>query len=56
LPAGRIAIEDLAAYLIGPEVQCPAISAHADEVIEEAREIFATILRRASMSYPSADA
>jgi hypothetical protein len=46
LPAGRIGIEDLAAYLIGPEVGCSAISDKADEVIEEAREIFRTILRR----------
>jgi hypothetical protein len=46
LPAGRVAIEDIAAYLIGPEVGCQTISDHANEVIEEAREIFARILGR----------
>lgn len=45
LPAGRIAIEDLAAYLISDEIGCPAISNRAQEVIEEAREIFGRILR-----------
>lgn len=47
LPAGRIAIEDLVAYLIGPEIGCPAISDRANEVIDEAREIFAQIQGRA---------
>jgi hypothetical protein len=47
LPAGRIAIEDLVAYLIGPEIGCPAISHRANEVIDEAREIFAQIQGRA---------
>lgn len=47
LPSGRVAIEDVAAYLISDEIGCPTHSDRADEVVEEAREIFAKILRRA---------
>jgi hypothetical protein len=45
LPGGRLAIEDLAYFLIH-ECGCSPVSANCDAVIEEARKIFAKILRR----------